>query len=236
MSRTTELAVRKAELKCVRGGRRALSGVALVLALGFGVFAAARIQKYGAEALKNEDKSGGNGLKAVFSMLSGASSGVGEKVNESVLKVISQVENFEERAEVENPFSDACLPVNSSLNSDFGYRTDPFDGGKTVLHRGVDIKADDGTDVRCVLAGTVSEVGYNEIGGNYIRVRHSNGFVTYYGHLQQALVKENDTVEKSQVIALSGHTGNVTGPHLHFQIEYGERYVDPEVFFKFNEE
>ncbi len=57
----------------------------------------------------------------------------------------------------------------------------------------------------------VVEVGYNDIGGNYIRVEHSNGFVTYYGHLQQALVKDGDTVEKAQVIALSGHTGNVTG-------------------------
>ena len=79
-------------------------------------------------------------------------------------------------------------------------------------------------------------MGYNDIGGNYIRVEHPNGFVTYYGHLQQALVKDGDTVEKAQVIALSGHTGNVTGAHLHFQIEYGERYVDPQVYFKFNEE
>ena len=87
-----------------------------------------------------------------------------------------------------------------------------------------------------MLAGKVVEVGYNDIGGNFIRIDHSNGFITYYGHLQQSLVEEGDTVERAQIIAFSGHTGNVTGAHLHFQVEYGERFVDPEVYFKFNEE
>ena len=128
------------------------------------------------------------------------------------------------------------IPVNSTLNSGFGYRHDPFENEATVFHRGVDISASDGTEVKSVLAGKVVEVGYNDIGGNFIRIDHSNGFITYYGHLQQSLVEEGDTVERAQIIAFSGHTGNVTGAHLHFQIEYGERFVDPEVYFKFNEE
>lgn len=236
MSRMTDLAVRKLELKCRRSGKRVFSFVALIIALGFCVLAATKIQKYGTDTIKNNSEAQGNGLQAVFAALSGTAKGGKQKMDESVLEVIAQVEAGDATQEAENPFSEACLPVNSSLNSGFGYRTDPFDESSTVLHRGVDIKASDGTEVKCALAGKVIEVGYNDIGGNYIRVEHSNGFVTYYGHLQQALVKDGDTVEKAQVIALSGHTGNVTGAHLHFQIEYGERYVDPQVYFKFNEE
>lgn len=236
MSQTTDLAVRKTELKCRRSGRRTLSFFALIAALGICAFAAVRVQKYGIETVKNGSSGQGNGLKAVFAMLSGGMNGGKQKIDESVLQVMAQVENPEEISKPDGPFADACLPVNSTLNSGFGYRSNPFNDAEVVLHRGVDIKAADGTEVKCALSGTVKETGFNDIGGNYVRIEHPNGFVTYYGHLMQALVKEGESVERGQVIALSGHTGNVTGAHLHFQIEYGERYVDPEVYFTFNGE
>lgn len=236
MSRKTDLAVRNLELKCRRSGKRIFSAAALAVALGICTLAAVGIQKYGTAAMKDGVSDKGNGLRAVFAMFTGGAERGSKKIDESVLAVMSQVDTPVGEEKVDSPFSDACLPVNSTLNSGFGYRHDPFENEATVFHRGVDVNASDGTEVKSVLAGKVVEVGYNDIGGNFIRIDHSNGFITYYGHLQQSLVKEGETVERAQIIALSGHTGNVTGAHLHFQIEYGERFVDPEVYFKFNEE
>ena len=229
MSRKTDLAVRNLELKCRRSGKRIFSAAALAVALGICTLAAVGIQKYGTAAMKDGVSDKGNGLRAVFAMFTGGAERGSKKIDESVLAVMSQVDTPVGEEKADSPFSDACLPVNSTLNSGFGYRHDPFENEATVFHRGVDINASDGTEVKSVLAGKVVEVGYNDIGGNFIRIDHSNGFITYYGHLQQSLVKEGETVERAQIIALSGHTGNVTGAHLHFQIEYGERFVDPEV-------
>ena len=71
MSRMTDLAVRKLELKCRRSGKRVFSFVALMIALGFCVLAATKIQKYGTDTIKNNSKAQGNGLQAVFAAFSG---------------------------------------------------------------------------------------------------------------------------------------------------------------------
>lgn len=93
---------------------------------------------------------------------------------------------------------------------------------------------EEGTEVRCVLDGTVTECANSAIGGNYIKILHTNGYVSYYGHLQQINVSEGQAVQTGQIIALSGNTGQTTGPHLHFQLSKDNTLADPETFFCFD--
>lgn len=99
------------------------------------------------------------------------------------------------------------------------------------LHSGVDLAADEGTPVYAADNGKVivaedSGNGY----GNYIILDHQNGYKTLYGHNSQLLVSVGDIVAKGDKIALSGNTGNSTGPHLHFEVHVGDEKVDPQQY------
>ena len=88
-------------------------------------------------------------------------------------------------------------------------------------HAGMDIACPVGTRVYAAFAGTVREAGWNAEGtgrsGIGVRIENPDTESQYYGHLSQVLVHGGDRVQVGQLIALSGATGNVTGPHLHFE-------------------
>ena len=94
-------------------------------------------------------------------------------------------------------------------------------------HRGTDIinQYNRWGDVLAADNGTVKEVGYNSRGGNYIRIDHNNGLVSYYGHMRyKSTLPVGTTVQKGDVLGKIGMTGRATGPHIHFYIEEnGER-------------
>ena len=117
-------------------------------------------------------------------------------------------------------------PLTGRITSDYGYRTDPFTG-KESYHNGIDIAAEEGTEVKAAQEGTVTASAYDNEGGHYVILSHKNGSESYYGHLQTRTVSRGDTVEQGDIIGLSGKTGKVTGPHLHFQLTYRGRTVDP---------
>lgn len=123
-------------------------------------------------------------------------------------------------------FAEYEVPLQGVITSPYGYRTDPF-SGKTSYHKGIDVAVPSGTEVRAVNEGTVTASAYNSIGGNYVILTHKNGAESYYGHLQTRTVAKGDTVHQGDIVGLSGETGRVTGPHLHFQLSYNGRTVDP---------
>ncbi|GAB2046238.1 hypothetical protein AGATL06_27370 [Agathobaculum sp. TL06] len=99
------------------------------------------------------------------------------------------------------------------------------------LHGGVDLAVEEGTPVYAADNGKVivaedSGNGY----GSYIILDHQNGFKTLYGHNSELLVSVGDVVAKGDRIALSGNTGNSTGPHLHFEIQVNDEKVDPQQY------
>ncbi len=117
-----------------------------------------------------------------------------------------------------------CMPVHGFLSSRYGWR------GKRP-HRGIDIPLKIGDSVRSAFDGIVRVAeGSSRTGGygNLIVVRHPNGLETYYGHLSQILVEENEVVSAGEVIGLGGSTGRSTGPHLHFETRYMGKAFDPE--------
>jgi len=115
-------------------------------------------------------------------------------------------------------------PVNGPLISPFGIR---FSGASPDLHRGVDISVPDGTEVRSMSRGRVRFAGTMSGYGNVVWLDHRGGVITVYGHLSSIRVRSGEEVKGGQVIALSGHSGNARGPHLHFEVWRHGREVDP---------
>ncbi len=120
----------------------------------------------------------------------------------------------------------------TNITSDFGNRDAPVAGASTN-HKGVDIGVGVGTNVYACEAGTVINANNSDSAGNWIEIDHGNGYTSKYMHNSELKVSVGDVVEKGQLIALSGNTGNSSGPHLHFQIEYNEEPLDP-MSFKYN--
>ena len=102
-------------------------------------------------------------------------------------------------------------------------------------HTGIDFHAASGTAVHAVGAGTVVEAGWGGAYGNQIVIKMADGTYTMYGHLSSIGVSVGQQVTPGQQIGLSGATGNVTGPHLHFEArttpEYGSD-IDPVAYLR----
>ncbi len=102
-------------------------------------------------------------------------------------------------------------------------------------HRGIDIDLWVGDTVRSILDGKVRYVGYHGGHGNTVVIRHYNGLETVYAHLSKFLVKENDEIKKGQAIAKGGITGNARGSHLHLEVKYHGKSINPEYLFEFTD-
>ncbi|MER5827067.1 M23 family metallopeptidase [Streptomyces mirabilis] len=102
-------------------------------------------------------------------------------------------------------------------------------------HTGVDFVVPTGTTVKAVAAGTVVSAGWGGAYGNQVVIQHADGRYSQYAHLSALSVSAGQTVTESQQIGLSGATGNVTGPHLHFEIRTTPNYgsdVDPVAYLR----
>ncbi|MFF3059221.1 peptidoglycan DD-metalloendopeptidase family protein [Streptomyces sp. NPDC057909] len=100
-------------------------------------------------------------------------------------------------------------------------------------HTGIDFPVATGTSVKAITSGTVVTAGWGGAYGNEVVVKHADGHYSQYGHLSALSVSVGRTVSAGQQIGLSGATGNVTGPHLHFEVRTGPAYgsdIDPVAF------
>lgn len=120
-------------------------------------------------------------------------------------------------------------PIQSYVTSNFGYRIDPFTGRRTV-HSGVDFHAEKGDPIAAVADGIVSFAGRRGGYGQLIEIDHHNGFVTRYAHNARLLVHVGDLVRSGQTIASAGSSGRSTGPHVHFEVWFNGKVMDPMRF------
>ena len=114
-----------------------------------------------------------------------------------------------------------------SVSASYGEKGSIWSKG---YHSGTDYAVPTGTPVYAAAAGTVSKAqkgSGDHSYGIYITVDHANGYQTLYGHLSQTIAKPGDVVTKGQIIAKSGESGHVTGPHLHFEVFKNGVSVDP---------
>ena len=121
-------------------------------------------------------------------------------------------------------------------SSSFGKRTNPI-SGKRQRHLGQDLTCKRGTEIYAPADGVVelarpSNKGY----GNLLKVQHSFGFMTMYAHLQKFKVRSGQFVKKGELIATCGNTGNSTGPHLHYEVRFLGRVLNPQSFIDWTPE
>ena len=114
------------------------------------------------------------------------------------------------------------------MRSGFGIRRHPI-LGYTKMHTGVDWAGTSGTPIYASGNGTVEKAGWESGYGKYIRIRHTNGYETAYGHMTAFArgMEEGQRVRQGQVIGFMGSTGLSTGSHLHYEILVNGRFVDP---------
>jgi len=117
-------------------------------------------------------------------------------------------------------------PVSGPITSPFGMRNHPTLGGFR-LHAGIDIAASEGTTIGAAASGRVIVAQYAGNCGNMISIDHGGGMATVYCHLSQIFVGVGQDVSRGQAIGAVGHTGDATGPHLHFGILIKGHPVDP---------
>lgn len=123
----------------------------------------------------------------------------------------------------ERPF---IMPVSMDVSSPFGYRR-VINGTPRAPHTGVDLRAPMATEVAAANNGRVALIGDFFFSGKSIVLDHGSGLYTVYFHLSEFKVKEGDDVRKGEVIGLSGMTGRVTGPHLHWGARLNGARIDP---------
>lgn len=123
------------------------------------------------------------------------------------------------------------------VTSKYGYRIHPT-LNKKEFHRGTDMKAKMNTPVYAPADGIVEYAGYHKKSGfgRLVILEHSYGFKTYFGHLNKVVIKSGKFVKKGTLIAYTGNTGLSNGPHLHYEIRFIHRNVNPFSFVKWTQQ
>ncbi|MFL5993393.1 MAG: peptidoglycan DD-metalloendopeptidase family protein [Streptomyces sp.] len=178
---------------------------------------------------------------------------IGKKARASATKTESSASSSSskakkaEKAESKSPSNSTAATQSSATTSSSGY-TLPVTGAtigtgyrvagsmwSSGYHTGVDFVVPTGTSLKAVAAGTVVSAGWGGAYGNQVVIKLNDGYYAQYAHLSQLSVSAGQTVTEGQQIGLSGATGNVTGPHLHFEIrttpDYGSD-VDPVAYLR----
>ena len=118
-------------------------------------------------------------------------------------------------------------PVPGIFTSHYG-KSRWFNGKFSGRHGGADMRAKVGTPVKAAADGVVTLAGDFYFAGRCVYVSHGAGFTTFYCHLSEISVKAGDEVKAGQTLGLSGKSGRVTGPHLHFSTAWRGIFFDPE--------
>lgn len=116
------------------------------------------------------------------------------------------------------------------LSSPFGYRSDPLLGYQK-RHTGMDFACPPGNPIYATGDGVVIKVAHERKGyGNHVEIDHGFGYKTRYAHMSEIAVEQGQNVTRGDYLGLSGKSGRVTGPHLHYEILYRKDYVNPALY------
>ncbi len=103
---------------------------------------------------------------------------------------------------------------------------------KIITHGGIDIRASKGTNIVATAAGVVASASFHDDWGNLVVITHTDGYESWYAHMEDMSVQKNQTVEQGDIIGHVGSTGLSKGPHLHFEIRLNEERLDPLDFIQ----
>ena len=139
------------------------------------------------------------------------------------------VENVISKQKVRLASTPSIWPTNGYLSNSFGRRIHPFTG-KRSFHYGQDIATQSGNRIVAPANGVVLVAEYRDFYGRMIIIDHNFGYTTRYGHLAAFNVKEGDRVKRGQVIGFVGSSGRSTGPHLHYEVRFMGKAMNPMNF------
>lgn len=131
-------------------------------------------------------------------------------------------------------FTPMGYPKISSMTSSFGFRSDPFNSEHAEFHPGIDFRGHRGDAARVTANGRVVSTGWMGGYGNCVRVAHSNGYETLYGHLSRITCHVGQHVSVGDKIGEIGSTGRSTGNHLHYEVRKDGKPVNPVKFLTLN--
>ncbi len=149
----------------------------------------------------------------------------------NIEQIVNETETLTIAQEIFNNYSIIKPAEGGFISSEFGTREEEGDI-VTSYHNGIDIGVVVGTDVVSATDGEVILATESSSYGKYIKIQNGD-LITTYAHCSELLVNEGDIVKQGDKIALSGSSGNVTGPHLHFEIIYKGEYVNPRDILEF---
>ncbi len=165
---------------------------------------------------------------------------VQRKVDVLEKEVYTQAKSYDEilqlakNQEVRMENIPAIQPVlNKNLKhmaSGYGWRIDPVYHIRR-FHEGMDFSAPVGTDIFATGNGTVVYSGWRQGYGETIEIDHGFGYLTRYAHCHKLFVRVGQKVKRGDVIALVGNTGKSTGPHVHYEVHYQGRPIDPRNYY-----
>ncbi len=149
---------------------------------------------------------------------------------ESLSKQIEKIKLTATQINILNRSIPNGFPIEYKRISDgFGYRIHPILKRKD-FHVGIDLTAKSGTPIYAPADGVVEYAKKKGAYGNYLLINHPYGFKTAYGHLKSFAVKEGDYISKGDIIGYVGNTGRSTGPHLHYEVRYLQKWLNPQHF------
>ncbi len=122
-------------------------------------------------------------------------------------------------------------PIPGLVTSRFGPRSDPITG-KEGFHSGVDMRGAYGQKIVATANGTVKRAGRNGSYGNFVEIDHGNGYSTRFGHMKKILVKRGQKIRRGDTVGFVGNTGRSTGPHLHYEVCFNRKPINPSKFMQ----
>lgn len=144
---------------------------------------------------------------------------------------LSAMQSLLLNARIDSNLKPTGMPADGYISSYFGVRADPFDG-LAARHTGLDIAVPYGSQVRTVAEGMVTYAGVRSGYGNVVEIDHGNGYMTRYAHNSKLLVHPGQHVRVGDEIAEAGSSGRSTGSHVHFEVWYNGRVLNPLAYVK----
>ncbi len=172
---------------------------------------------------------------------------LGEKINDLETKIGLKGETYFQTVDIKSLGTEEINKIlqlvpsgspveNFRLSAGFGWRKHPI-LKKREFHPGIDIPGRGEVGIYATADGIVTDAVYNRYGyGNIIKIAHFDGFSTIYAHLKKRLVKRGDFVKKGTLIGYMGNTGLSTGQHLHYEVRFNKKPLNPMKFVRWSGE
>lgn len=150
-----------------------------------------------------------------------------ERATAALESELRQIKDVVDKSDVKLSSTPSGWPVRGYITDGYGFRHNPFGGGGSENHAGLDIATNHGTVISSTADGIVIFAGMSGGYGNLVVIDHGYGITTRYGHMSRIDVQVGQRVTRSKQIGAVGSTGRSTAPHCHYEVRLHDRPVNP---------